>query len=167
MYPYVKPKFYVRLFHVIFSLLSVVILCLSLNTYIEEILSKTNDSIFLVIMSTYVMVYYLLMFCFNTFFISKIFDIYINDMYVKTQNFETLITHRLDERPVVLHHYLYIAFIVLSCFFLLTLIFIHFMLSTLIVGFEHLDFKIWMYVISLQVLFNLLIGVYLKAKIYN
>ena len=166
-YQFVKTKFYLKFFYVIFSVLSVLVLFFSWSVYIEEIVSETNNSKFLVRMLGYVMFGYSLIFCFNMFFFSKIYNIYLNDLYIKSQYFEAFIINRLDEEPVVLHRYLYVTFVTINCFFVATLVFTHFLLSSLNIDFEYLDFKNWMFVISLQVSFTLLVTANLKTKIYN
>ena len=167
IYPFVKTRFYLKFFYVIFSVLSVLVLFFSWSVYIEEIVSETNNSKFLVRMLGYVMFGYSLIFCFNMFFFSKIYSIYLNDLYIKSRHFGVTIINRLDEEPVVLHRYLYVTFVTINCFFVATLVITHFLLSSLNVDFECLDFKNWMFVISLQVFSTFLITVYLKTKIYN
>ena len=166
-YKFVKTRFYLKFFYVIFSVLSVLVLFFSWSVYIEEIVSETNNSKFLVQMLGYVMFGYSFIFCFNTFFFSKIYNIYLNDLYIKSQYFGAFIINRLDEEPVILHRYLYVTFVTINCFFVAALVFTHFLLSSLNVNFECLDFKNWMFVISLQVSFTLLVTAHLKAKIYN
>lgn len=166
-YQFVKTKVYLKLLYVIFLILSVLVLFFSWSVYIEEIVSETNNSKFLVRMLGYVMFGYSLIFCFNMFFFSKIYSIYLNDLYIKSQYFEASIVNRLDEELIVLHRYLYVTFVTINCFFIVTLAFTHFLLSSLNVDFECLDFKNWMFVISLQVFSTFLVTVYLKTKIYN